>query len=135
MLTGLLVVMAGLLALVGGLGLTSTMSLNVLERTREIGVMRAIGANSGAIFQVVVAEGICIGLISWLLAALLALAANQPLSAAFGIAFINAPLSAALAPLGTLIWLAAILALAVIASILPAWRATRLTIRAVLAYE
>lgn len=134
-LTGLLMVMAGLLAVVGGLGLTSTMSLNVLERTREIGVMRAIGANSGAVFQVVVAEGLCIGLISWLLAALLALAVNAPLSAAFGIAFINAPLSAALAPLGTVIWLAAILALAVVASILPAWRATRLTIRAVLAYE
>jgi putative ABC transport system permease protein len=134
-LTGLLMVMAGLLAAVGGLGLTSTMSLNVLERTREIGVMRAIGANSGAVFQVVVAEGICIGMISWLLAALLALAANQPLSAAFGIAFINAPLSAALAPLGSIIWLIAILLLAVVASILPAWRATRLTIRAVLAYE
>ncbi len=36
--------MALLMALVGMLGLTSTISINVLERTREIGVMRAIGA-------------------------------------------------------------------------------------------
>ena len=44
-----LLIMATLLAVVGALGLTGTMSINVLERIREIGVMRAIGASTGAI--------------------------------------------------------------------------------------
>ena len=52
-----LLIMAVLLAVVGAIGLTGTMSLNVLERTREIGVMRAIGASDGSVFQIVVTEG------------------------------------------------------------------------------
>ena len=58
-----LLVMAVLMAVVGGLGLMGTMSLNVLERTREIGVMRAIGASDGAVRQVFLVEGILIGLL------------------------------------------------------------------------
>ena len=61
-----LAVMALLLAVVGGLGLSGTMSMNVLERTREIGVMRSIGAINKSIFQLVVVEGMLIGVISWL---------------------------------------------------------------------
>ena len=53
-----LMIMAVLLAVVGAIGLTGTMSLNVLERTREIGVMRAIGASDGSVFQIVVIEGL-----------------------------------------------------------------------------
>lgn len=135
LLTGLLLVMAGLLAVVGGLGLASTMSLNVLERTREIGVMRAIGAGTGAIFQVVVAEGLVIGLLSWLLGVAAATALSAPASQVVGAAFLGAPLHVAYAPEGVVLWLAAMLLLAVAASLGPAWRATRLTIRAVLAYE
>ena len=56
-----LMIMAVLLAVVGAIGLTGTMSLNVLERTREIGVMRAIGASDGSVFQIVVIEGLLIG--------------------------------------------------------------------------
>ena len=65
--------MAVLLALVGGLGLMGTMSINVLERTREIGVLRAIGAPNRAVAQVFILEGIAIGLLSWLMGALLAI--------------------------------------------------------------
>jgi putative ABC transport system permease protein len=45
----LLLIMAFLLAVIGGLGLMGTMSINVLERTREIGVMRAIGASNRSV--------------------------------------------------------------------------------------
>ena len=56
------------MAAVGVIGLTGTMSINVLESTREIGVMRAIGASDGAVAQVFIVEGLVIGLLSWLLA-------------------------------------------------------------------
>ena len=68
----LLLAMGVLIASVGALGLAGTMSTNVLERTREIGVMRAIGASDGAVLRIVIVEGVLIGLISWMLGALLA---------------------------------------------------------------
>ena len=43
-----------------------------LERIREIGVMRAIGASDGAVLQVVIVEGVLIGMLSWLISIVLA---------------------------------------------------------------
>ena len=56
-----LIVMSVILGGVGGLGLMTTMSLNVLERRREMGVLRAIGASPRAVWLIVVAEGVVIG--------------------------------------------------------------------------
>src|SRR5688572_33457617 len=61
----LLLSMVVLIALVGGLGLAITMSLNVIERTREIGILRSLGAQNGVIRRLVIVEGLVIGLISW----------------------------------------------------------------------
>jgi len=91
-LISLLLVMASLLALVGGLGLTGTMSINVLERTREIGVLRAIGAPSRGVAQVFIREGIAIGLLSWASGTLLAIPMSQQLANLVGIAVLGAPL-------------------------------------------
>ncbi|MCX6035936.1 MAG: FtsX-like permease family protein, partial [Chloroflexi bacterium] len=66
-----LLIMALLTALVGSIGLTGTMGMNVLERTREIGVMRSIGAVDREIMRTVIVEGLVIGSISWMLGALL----------------------------------------------------------------
>lgn len=130
-----LAVMAVLIAVVGGLGLAGTMSLNVLERTREIGVMRAIGASNGSVLQIVMVEGVLLGLISWALGAALALPISKLLSDAVGITFFNFALEFRFSTNGLLMWLAISLVLAVVASVLPAWNASRLTIRDVLAYE
>ena len=45
-ITKMLMFMSVLIAAVGAIGLAGTLSINVLERRREIGVMRAIGASS-----------------------------------------------------------------------------------------
>ncbi len=130
-----LLIMATLLAVVGALGLTGTMSINVLERIREIGVMRAIGASSRSIMQLVMVEGVLIALISWVLGSLLAIPLSRLLSYIVGMAFMQAPLSYTFSQVGLLLWLGIVLVLAGVASLLPAWNASRLTVRDVLAYE
>ena len=127
--------MAVLLAVVGALGLTGTMGINVLERTREIGVMRAIGASSLAIGRVFVVEALCIGLISWLAGAVLALPVAALLSYGVGVLFLQSPLAFSYSFLGVGIWLALSCGLSVLASLLPAFNAARLSVRDVLSYE
>jgi len=131
----LLLVMAVLLAMVGGLGLMGTMSLNVLERTREIGVMRAIGASNAVVRQIFVVEGVMIGVLSWLIGSLLAVPASKLLSDAVGMSFIQSPLSYEFSFFGAGLWLVLVTGIAALASILPARAASRLTIRDALAYE
>ncbi|MCP4426704.1 MAG: ABC transporter permease [Chloroflexi bacterium] len=131
----LLISMAALFALVGGLSLAGTMSLNVLERTQEIGIIRAIGAASGSIMQIVIIEGVFVGLLSWLLAAILAYPMGWVMSTAVGVSFIKIPLAYDFAPLGILLWLLIVIILAIIASYIPARNASRLIVRHALAYE
>ncbi|MCP5001992.1 MAG: ABC transporter permease, partial [Hyphomicrobiales bacterium] len=88
----LLMLMAALVAAVSGLGLASTMSLNVLERRREIGVMRAVGATSMKVLQVILGEGIFIGLLSWGIAILLSVPMTAVIANVAGMTFIETPL-------------------------------------------
>ena len=134
-LVNMLLVMTFLMALVGGLGLMGTMSINVIERTREIGVMRAIGAATRSIMQIITVEGVLIGFVSWMQATILAYPLSKILSDQVGIAFTNVPLSFSFSAAGILIWLAIVTAVAALASYLPARNASRLTVREVLAYE
>jgi putative ABC transport system permease protein len=134
-LIAFLLIMAALLALVGGLGLMGTMSINVLERTREIGVMRAIGASDRAIRQIVIVEGVVIGLLSWLVGAVLALPLSKVFSDAVGMAFMRRTLNYEFSLGGVALWLIVVTVVAAVSSFLPAWRASRLTVREVLAYE
>jgi putative ABC transport system permease protein len=131
----LLLVMGLLIAIVGGLGLMGTMSMNILERTREIGVLRSVGAENGTIFRMVVAEGALIGLISWALSALVAIPINQFLDQALGERLMTIPIMYVFSYQGLWVWLVVALLLAALASLLPARNAVRLTVRDVLAYE
>ncbi len=130
-----LAIMAVLLAVVGGLGLMGAMSINVLERRREIGVMRAIGASTPSLMKIIVGEGMLIGLLSWVVGALLAIPLSKVLSDAVGAGFINSTLTYQYSLGGAGLWLGVALGIAAIASFLPAHSAARLTVREVLAYE
>ena len=130
-----LLIMAVLLAFVGALGLMGAMSINVLERTREIGVMRAVGASSVAVGQVFVVEALCVGILSWLLGTLLALPIAAVLSYQVGVLFLQSPLIFSFSLLGVGIWLALSIVLSVAASLLPAWNAARLSVRDILSYD
>jgi putative ABC transport system permease protein len=130
-----MLVMATLIAIVGGLGLMGTMSINVLERTREIGVMRAIGASNGNIQSIVIVEGMVIGLISWVISILLSFPITSVLTFGVGMAILTAPMPAVFSPRGVIVWLLFTILIATIASAMPARRASKLTVRDTLAYE
>jgi putative ABC transport system permease protein len=130
-----LILMALLLAAVGGLGLTTTMSINVLERVREIGVLRAVGASNISVRWIVLAEGVAIGAVSWAVGVLLSLPISRFMSEQLGLALIKVPLSYQYSILAALAWFFVLQAVAVLASLGPARNAVRLTIREVLAYE
>jgi putative ABC transport system permease protein len=131
-----LLVMAVLIAIVGGIGLAGMMGMNVLERTREIGVLRAVGARSGSVMRMVVLEGVIIGFLSWLLALVFSLPLTLVLNYGVGQALFNQNLGFFVVDWqGVAGWIAGSLAVASLASLVPAARATRLTIRDVLAYE
>lgn len=130
-----LIVMAILLAAVGGLGLTGSLGISVLERTREIGVLRAVGASNIAVRKVVLIEGMCVGLLSWLLGALLSGPVGRGLSAAVIQAVMQSNLGFRYSFPGLFLWLVVVALLGIVASLAPARRAARLTVREVLDYE
>jgi putative ABC transport system permease protein len=130
-----LLIMAVLTAVVGSIGLTGTMSINVLERTREIGVMRTIGAVDTVIMQSVIIEALVIGLITWLLAIGLSFPISSLLLTIIGEAMMGSVMTLTFTPLGMMLWLGVVIVLSVVASIMPARNAARLTINEVLAYE
>jgi putative ABC transport system permease protein len=131
----LLAVMAVVIALVGGVGLSGVLSLSVLERRREIGVMRAIGAGNWQVMRLFIGEGVLLGVMSWAIA--------LPLSIPLAYFFATYALSFALdqqliyrfTPVGAVAWLIIIVVLAVIASALPARGASKISVRESLAYS
>ncbi|VAW31080.1 hypothetical protein MNBD_CHLOROFLEXI01-1198 [hydrothermal vent metagenome] len=131
----LLLLMAGLVAAVSGLGLASTMSLNVMERRREIGVMRAVGATSMKVLQVILGEGLFIGLLSWGIAILLSIPMTMGIGNVAGMIFIETPLEIAYSWSGVGWWLGIVTVLTAVASSLPALKATEMPVNEVLAYE
>ncbi len=133
-LTRILLVMTVVIALVGSIGLSGTLSINVIERRREIGVMRAVGASSLDVAVIFMGEGLLLGLLSWLQAI--------PISILFGRTFvvtigeiIDFPAQYQLSIQGIWVWLAIVFILSMVASWLPARRATRISVNESLAYE
>jgi putative ABC transport system permease protein len=129
------IVMAAIVGVVGGLGLMTTMSLNVLERRREMGVLRAIGATPRIVWLMVVAEALVIGVLSWVIAAVLAWPVSKVVGDTFVRALFHGGLDFSFEAVGLVIWLGVSIGLSAVASFVPAWRASRTTVREALAYE
>ncbi len=127
--------MGWLMLVVGALGLASTMAIAVLERTRELGVLRAIGARDGTVLAMVQAEALTIGLLSWLLALPLAVPMSLALGAAFSRIMLPVPVSPVPDATAVLAWLVVSLVVSFAASAWPAWRATRVPAARALSYE
>jgi putative ABC transport system permease protein len=129
-----LVLAALIIAGVGGLGLTTIMGINVLERRREIGILRAIGATPKLVKAMLIVEGVTVALIAWVVAVLLSWPLSTALAEMMGRSMHGA-FDFRVAPLGIAGCLATLCFLAALASVLPAESGLRLTVQEALAYE
>ncbi|MCL6431207.1 MAG: FtsX-like permease family protein [Anaerolineae bacterium] len=133
LLTLALALMVLLVGLVGAIGVVNTLGLSVLERRREIGVLRAIGATNRPLVVAFVGEGVAMAMPGWLLGLIL----GYPLGRLFtrlmeGVLFrIDYVFSPSL--IGTS--LAFALALAAAASVGPALAAARMPAQEALRHE
>ncbi len=114
-------------------GIVNTLTMSVIERTREIGVLRALGASRWQVRRSIADESLVIGLIG----ALLGIAVGTGLGAALlqGLSA-GVPGVVYRPPVTTMIWVGvAGLVLGLIASIIPARRAARLDVIKAISYE
>ncbi|WP_048601417.1 ABC transporter permease [Rubeoparvulum massiliense] len=117
---------------IAGIGIVNTLFVNVLERTRELGVMRAIAFTRGQIYRVILAEGFMIG------------SCGAWLGVGLGLLFINVnramlstsmtiPYSVPLMVLVVAILFSMLVGL--LAALLPARRAVKMELHSALRYE
>jgi putative ABC transport system permease protein len=128
-----LLAMAVILAIVGALGLGSAMSVSIVERTRELGVMKTLGATPRRIVRMLVAEGAAIGALSWLLAFVLSVPLSYSVDRLIGTLGFLAPLPLILSTAGAAIWLGLVTVVSLVATLVPARRAAAMVIREALA--
>jgi putative ABC transport system permease protein len=128
----LLYVLLGLSIVIAVLGIVNTLVLSILERTRELGLARAVGMHRAQVVQMVTVESVVVALFGALLGLLVGTALGTAVVRALRDQFIPA-LSL---PWGSMV---GFLALAVIvglaAAILPAVRAARTDVLRAIAYE
>jgi putative ABC transport system permease protein len=130
----MLLALSVIVALVGGIALMGALSIGVIERTKEIGVLRAIGARSPIILGIFVMEGIFQGCLSWLVSIPVSYLASPSVASALGHALFGATLDYQYNWSAVIIWLGIIVIVSAIASFFPARGATRISVRDSLAY-
>jgi len=131
----ILFVVVALTALVGGLGLLSTLGISVMERRREIGILRSMGSRPALIRRMVITEGLLTALLSLPLSYLL----SWPLTLVLGKAVVMGITGLAPEPVyqlgAALTWAILVCSLALLSSWAPARQAGRLSIRETLIYQ
>jgi putative ABC transport system permease protein len=122
-----------LLALiVGGIGVTNTMAMSVFERTREIGILRAVGWSGRRVGVMIVSEAVAICLLALAVGCALGVLAADLFVGRSGLSGLISPTYTAT----TFVWgLAFALGVAMIGALYPTWRAVRLAPVAALRHE
>jgi putative ABC transport system permease protein len=132
--TTMLLALSVIVALVGAIALMGVLSIGVIERTKEIGVLRAIGARSRTILGIFVMEGVLQGMISWLVAVPISILVSPVAARTLGQIMFGATLDYQYNWTAVLTWFGMIIVISMLASILPARGATRISVRESLAY-
>lgn len=131
----LLVLFTALLALallIAVLGIANTLGLSIVERTREIGLLRAVGMSRGQVRRMIVGESLVTALFGALLGTTLGLALGWVLVTALA----DRGLSELSVPIGQVVtWVVVAAVAGVLAALLPARRAARLDVLRAIAME
>jgi len=124
-----LVAISAVMGLVGLLGLAATAGMNVLERTREIGVMKALGAAPKALSRRILLETMTVSVTSWLLGLAASLPLTLFLDRSIGMLGFLAPLPMEVSWSAVASWGAMVAGTSLVAAWLPARRAGMLSVR------
>jgi putative ABC transport system permease protein len=135
LVVGPLLVVGAMLALVAVIGVAGVMTLGVMEQTREIGVLRTLGASSRAVKLLLLRQGLVIAAVGGVLGVLASLPVAWLLGRAVSSNLVMTALPAAFSWLGVAIWVLVALLIGALGATRPARVASRLTIRDTLAYE
>lgn len=127
--------MALLMAAVGSIGLAASQGSSVVERTREFGIMRTIGASGGALMRNILAEGLMIAFLSLPPALLVGVPLGYSIGQLVGTLSFGLPLPLTVSTTAIAIWALVLAVGSILASLAPAQQAARLTIRQTLAYN
>lgn len=120
-------------ALTGVLSLTTTLNASVLERQREIGIWRSMGAVSWRVASVFWVEGLSLGGLGWLVGIPLCIPLAYGFNRLLGFWLVNAPFTL---DVSLFFWmLLVILLITFVACIIPMLRSARIRIVDLLRYE
>lgn len=131
----LLLLVGGVLAVVAVIGVTGTMTLGIIEQTREIGVLRTLGASSWAVRRMLLVQGIAVAVAGTVTGVLLSLPLALVLRSVLVNDLLSAPLPRVFSWTGVAIWVAVALLIGIVGTVRPSRLASRLTVRDTLAYE
>ena len=134
LVTSMLLALSIIVAVVGAIALMGAISIGVIERTKEIGVLRAIGARSRTIMGIFIMEGTLQGVMSWIFAVPLSMLVSPVAAEALGKVMFGATLDYQYNGSAVIVWLAIVVVISILASSLPARSATRISVRDSLAY-
>jgi len=134
-ITGFLLSVAAISLLVGGIGIANTMYTSVLERTKEIGVMKAIGAQNKDIMMIFLIESGLLGLIGAIVGVILGFSISKTIEY-IAINSLNTTLLQAAAPFYLIAGCLAFgFLIGAISGTLPAWQASKTNVVDALRYE
>jgi putative ABC transport system permease protein len=125
-------VMLGLSVIIALLGIINTLALSVFERTRELGLLRAVGMGRRQLRRIIRWEAVVVALFGGVLGVVI----GTPLGAAISSAMPKSFISTVAIPWGTLIIMLVLAMFAgLLAAVLPAWRAGRMNVLDAIASE